>query len=181
MASDSNFCSFARRSRNRQGTRFTRRGIDSQGNTANCVETEQILIFPNGKMTSYVQIRGSIPVLWSSPVHCKYDPKVNIDSSMSKSIEFATNHVKRTLDLYADYAGRSALSCINLIDNKPKKDQGKLGMAFKKVMDGVKSRLAPPQANKVYLVGLSCGDKEIGKVGKLIEVTFPVRGRVHRA
>ena len=143
------FLFISRRSRNRQGTRFTKRGIDSQGNTANFVETEQILIFPNGKVTSYVQIRGSIPVLWSSPVHCKYDPKVYIDSMNDKSTEFATNHVKKTLELYSDNAGRSALSCVNLIDNKPTKDQGKLGMAFKKIIDGVKSNLTTSQAQRI--------------------------------
>lgn len=139
----------SRRSRNRQGTRFTKRGIDAQGNTANFVETEQVLIFPSGKVTSYVQIRGSIPLLWSSPVHCKYDPKVYIDGATDKSIEYATNHVKKTLELYSDNAGRSSLSFINLIDNKPKKDQGKLGMAFKKTIDGVRSNFTSAQAKRI--------------------------------
>jgi hypothetical protein len=48
------FLFISRRSRNRQGTRFTRRGIDSTGCTANFVETEQILIFTSGRVTSYV-------------------------------------------------------------------------------------------------------------------------------
>jgi len=53
------------------GCRFTKRGLDEHGQAANFVETEQILIFPDGKVTSYVQIRGSIPLKWSSPVHMK--------------------------------------------------------------------------------------------------------------
>jgi hypothetical protein len=64
----------SRRSRYRQGCRFTKRGIDEHGNVANFVETEQILLFPDGKLTAYVQIRGSMPFLWASPVHMKYAP-----------------------------------------------------------------------------------------------------------
>ena len=140
----------SRRSRRRQGTRFTKRGIDAKGETANFVETEQILIFGSGKISSYVQIRGSIPLLWSSPVHCKYDPVVHIDSDSAKSIKYAGEHVKQVFSEYGDNAGRSSLMCINLIDNKPKKDQGKLGAAFKKTIDGVKSSvLAPAQARNV--------------------------------
>lgn len=58
------FLFISRRSRFRQGCRFTKRGIDNNGNVANFVETEQILIFPDGKINSYVQVRGSIPVKW---------------------------------------------------------------------------------------------------------------------
>lgn len=53
------------------GCRFTKRGLDENGNAANFVETEQILIFADGRISSYVQIRGSIPLKWSSPVHMK--------------------------------------------------------------------------------------------------------------
>lgn len=49
----------SRRSRFRQGCRFTKRGIDESGHVANFVETEQILLFSDGKITSYVQIRGN--------------------------------------------------------------------------------------------------------------------------
>ena len=48
---------------------------------ANCVyvvvvlqETEQLLVYPHGKMTCSVPLRGSIPLKWSSPVHMKYEP-----------------------------------------------------------------------------------------------------------
>ena len=143
----------SRRSCKRQGTRFTKRGIDEKGETANFVETEQIIIFNSGKISSYVQIRGSIPLLWSSPVHCKYDPVVHIDSDSTKSIQYAGEHIKKMLEQYSDNAGRSSLTCINLIDNKPKKDQGKLGVAFKKTIDGVKNNvLSSAQARNVRLV-----------------------------
>ena len=46
----------SRRSRFRQGCRFTKRGIDADGYVANFVETEQILLYPDGRLTSFVQV-----------------------------------------------------------------------------------------------------------------------------
>ena len=64
----------SRRSRHRQGTRFHRRGIDAMNNVANFVETEQLLLYPDGRVVSMVQIRGSIPVYWSQEPTLKYTP-----------------------------------------------------------------------------------------------------------
>ncbi|GCC47314.1 hypothetical protein chiPu_0031697, partial [Chiloscyllium punctatum] len=44
--------------------RYKRRGVDSDGNVANYVETEQV-IYSGEDILSFVQIRGSIPVFWS--------------------------------------------------------------------------------------------------------------------
>lgn len=59
----------SRRSVNRAGLRYLRRGIDENGNVANNVETEQILSSPNWarteKIQSFVQIRGSMPIFFS--------------------------------------------------------------------------------------------------------------------
>ena len=59
----------SRRSTNRSGLRYLRRGIDDNGNCANTVETEQILSSPtwerSAKYRCFVQIRGSIPLYFS--------------------------------------------------------------------------------------------------------------------
>ncbi|CAJ1946044.1 unnamed protein product [Cylindrotheca closterium] len=79
----------SRRSRFRAGTRFTRRGADSNGAVANYVETEQVLLLKSqqnetdgttiDRIASHVQTRGSIPIRWSSPADVKtYRPKVHI-------------------------------------------------------------------------------------------------------
>jgi phosphatidylinositol 4-phosphatase len=124
----------SRRSKMKQGCRFTKRGIDENGYVANFVETEQILIFPDGKITSYVQIRGSIPLLWCSPVHMKWDPVVYIDDDRMKSAEYCHKHIH---DINHDNADQSSylnsIIFVNLIDNK--KDQGRLGVEFKEVLD----------------------------------------------
>ncbi|KAF4693339.1 hypothetical protein FOZ60_011319 [Perkinsus olseni] len=60
----------SRRSRFYAGTRYRKRGINADGDAANEVETEQILIdLSTGGMgrqpfSSFVQVRGSAPVFW---------------------------------------------------------------------------------------------------------------------
>jgi hypothetical protein len=128
----------SRRSCHRQGCRFTRRGIDNLGNCANFCETEQTLLFPSGKITSYVQIRGSIPVIWKSPSSLKYDPIVSIDNDITNCNSYCEDHFQSLNDIYA--VGRGAMIlCVNLIDKK--KDQEKLGMAYMKTIENIKSRL----------------------------------------
>lgn len=61
-----------RTSKNFAGTRYLRRGVNEDGHVANHVEVEQI-VFVNsslshcgarGRFSSYVQVRGSVPVHW---------------------------------------------------------------------------------------------------------------------
>jgi len=60
----------ARRNTHYAGMRYLKRGICEDGNVANDVETEQILEEINTtwldrpKISSYIQIRGSIPIYW---------------------------------------------------------------------------------------------------------------------
>ena len=93
-------------------------------------ETEQILIFPDGRISAFVQIRGSIPLKWSSPVHMKYehihtckqiflyihtyihtfvryDPVVIIDTDRRTSNDLAAKHICEILDIYSDNTGGS--------------------------------------------------------------------------
>ncbi|EPS65071.1 hypothetical protein M569_09708, partial [Genlisea aurea] len=67
----------ARRCTRRIGTRMWKRGADSDGFVANFVETEQIIQM-NGHTASFVQVRGSIPVLWDQIVDLTYKPKFDI-------------------------------------------------------------------------------------------------------
>lgn len=69
----------SRRSIKRPGLRYLRRGVDDNGDTANSVETEQILSSPSWQPTekiySFTQIRGSIPLYFSqSPYSFKPAP-----------------------------------------------------------------------------------------------------------
>lgn len=64
----------ARRSSKFAGTRFLKRGGNCEGDVANEVETEQIvhdasvMSFSAGSYSSYVQVRGSVPLYWSQDI-----------------------------------------------------------------------------------------------------------------
>lgn len=72
----------ARRANKRPGTRQWRRGADSSANVANFVESEQIIELPDRSLqSSFVQIRGSIPVMWSQTPNLKYKIPISIGPS----------------------------------------------------------------------------------------------------
>ncbi|XP_043106160.1 synaptojanin-1 isoform X2 [Puntigrus tetrazona] len=59
-------CVISRLSSERAGTRFNVRGTNDDGQVANFVETEQV-IFLDDRVSSFIQIRGSIPLFWEQP------------------------------------------------------------------------------------------------------------------
>ncbi|KAM1116862.1 hypothetical protein ACFX15_007055 [Malus domestica] len=72
----------SRRSRHFAGTRYLKRGVNDGGRVANDVETEQIILDEEGgsckgKMSSVVQMRGSIPLFWSQEAS-RFGPKPDI-------------------------------------------------------------------------------------------------------
>ena len=84
------------RSRYYAGTRYLRRGINQEGRPANFVEIEQILLrncpcFNDATpiMTSFVQVRGSIPTFWSQ-IPNPFNPKPDIVLDTRKDPEFAS-------------------------------------------------------------------------------------------
>lgn len=89
----------SRRSIQRPGLRYLRRGVDDDGNTANTVETEQILSTPewerSRKVYSLLQIRGSIPLYFSqSPYSLKPIPVLHRSNDTN---QFAFDRHFRTL------------------------------------------------------------------------------------
>jgi len=78
----------SRRSIKRPGLRYLRRGVDNEGDTANTVETEQIVSkaswASNERVHSFTQIRGSIPLFFSqSPYSFKPVPVLQHSSEMN--------------------------------------------------------------------------------------------------
>nr|XP_015197390.1 PREDICTED: synaptojanin-1 isoform X2 [Lepisosteus oculatus] len=59
-------CVISRLSSERAGTRFHVRGTNDDGQVANFVETEQV-IFLEDCVSSFIQIRGSVPLFWEQP------------------------------------------------------------------------------------------------------------------
>ncbi|KAG0321147.1 hypothetical protein BGZ99_004090 [Dissophora globulifera] len=106
------FTLISRRSRERSGLRYQRRGIDEEGHTANFVETEQLLRIvrdDSDHQVSFVQTRGSIPLFWSqSPYRLK--PIPILERSEQENEEGFKKHIDSLINQY----GRQIL--INLVE-----------------------------------------------------------------
>ncbi|KAK1700781.1 SacI homology domain-containing protein [Colletotrichum godetiae] len=103
----------SRRSTQRAGLRYLRRGIDEQGYVANAVETEQILSSTSwdksSKIYSFLQIRGSIPLFFTqSPVSLK--PAPVIQHSPEANYAATKKHLER---LKTEYG---LLQIVNLVE-----------------------------------------------------------------
>ncbi|KAJ3010890.1 Phosphatidylinositide phosphatase SAC1 [Thoreauomyces humboldtii] len=72
----------SRLNRRRVGTRYVRRGLDFEGNTANNVEMEQIVFHEDyhrcKKISAFAQIRGSVPSVWGQDLNLAYKPELLI-------------------------------------------------------------------------------------------------------
>lgn len=121
----------SRRGCTRQGTRFNMRGADVEGNVANYVETEQILLLADGGVSSYMQTRGSIPLLWEQPASMKYTPKAKLSPDEGASTVAFGKHAASQLARY------TRVTAVNLIDKK--KDQLMLGQAYLSAVEGLKN------------------------------------------
>lgn len=80
----------SRRSYLRAGARFFMRGCDSDGNCSNFVETEQII----DGISTYLQIRGSIPIKWSHYIGLSYTPPLLIHTNSSDNFDRCSHKLK---------------------------------------------------------------------------------------
>ena len=112
------FLLISRRSTQRSGRRFITRGLDLSGYASNFAETEQILAVTsptdrnNITLSSFLQTRGSIPLLWAQPVTLKYTPKIRVSPQANDSKLAFRRHFEVQLDKY----GRQV--CVNLVNQK---------------------------------------------------------------
>uniref|UniRef100_A0A915KZ64 SAC domain-containing protein n=1 Tax=Romanomermis culicivorax TaxID=13658 RepID=A0A915KZ64_ROMCU len=102
----------SRRCVKRAGTRYIKRGVDSQGFCANYVETEQILSIM-GHVLSFIQIRASIPLFWRQ-LGYKYKPPPILCNSKPENQSAIQNHFN---GLFRSYDSISqSVFVVNLID-----------------------------------------------------------------
>eukprot|EP00727_Mastigamoeba_balamuthi_P010489 m51a1_g6062 hypothetical protein (1206) ;mRNA; f:250052-256026 len=112
----------SRRECMRSGMRFHTRGTDGRGYVANFAETEQIVVY-NGIVTSYVQIRGSIPLMWEQRTSgLGLATKIIFSRSTSNSVA-----VRRHFDKLFECYDRPVI-CVNLVDQSGK--EAELGDAY---------------------------------------------------
>eukprot|EP01039_Chlorochromonas_danica_P006469 gene6469-7134_t len=138
LGKEVDFLLLARRSKRNQGPRYMKRGSDCDGEVANFVEIEQIVSRPDGKArTSFVQIRGSIPLHWSQPTPWKMKPEIVFKSGCVENVNDVSHevamksHLSHLVSAYrlATPAGTSPkpqLFLINLIDKKGDQDRNKV-------------------------------------------------------
>ncbi|CAB3407607.1 unnamed protein product [Caenorhabditis bovis] len=101
----------SRRSKLRAGVRFYKRGVDHEGHAANYVETEQIVEFDHN-ITAFVQIRGSIPLLWSQRPNLRWQPLPTMKPTDDQLAAF-----KRSFEWHKlHYGGKHVI--VNLINQK---------------------------------------------------------------
>ncbi|KAN0059718.1 hypothetical protein ACQY0O_008290 [Thecaphora frezii] len=127
----------SRRSKERAGLRYQRRGINETGQVANFVETEQILRLslpvtkdqqaqPQQHVFSFLQIRGSIPLFWSQSPFSPKPPPV-LERSAAENREACERHFATQTKRY----GR--VVCINLAEQEGK--EGVISKAYKQTVE----------------------------------------------
>ncbi|XP_030523762.1 phosphoinositide phosphatase SAC2-like isoform X2 [Rhodamnia argentea] len=115
------FTLIARRSRHYAGTRYLKRGVNEKGRVANDVETEQIVIedVPEGcpvQISSIVQNRGSIPLLWSQETsRLNLKPDISL-SNRDPNYEATKLHFENLVKRYGN-----PIIILNLIKTHEKK------------------------------------------------------------
>ncbi|XP_050243956.1 phosphoinositide phosphatase SAC8 isoform X3 [Quercus robur] len=110
----------SRRCTRRLGTRMWRRGANLEGDTANFIETEQLLEL-EGFRSSLLQIRGSIPLLWEQIVDLSYKPRVRIINHEQTS-NVVERHFHDLLQRYGE------IVAVDLTDKHG--DEGELSVAY---------------------------------------------------
>lgn len=110
----------SRRCTRRLGTRMWRRGANLEGDTANFIETEQLLEF-EGFKTSFLQVRGSIPLLWEQIVDLSYKPRLRIINHEQTS-EVVERHFHDLSQRYGEVVA------VDLTDKHG--DEGELSKAY---------------------------------------------------
>ena len=113
----------ARRSRHFAGTRYLKRGVNEEGRVANDVETEQILVdraHPKGGISSYVQVRGSIPLFWCQDANSMLPQppiirKLHIVNQVDHMAEATRKHFA---DLFLRYG--EPIICLSLLKSNEK-------------------------------------------------------------
>jgi phosphatidylinositol 4-phosphatase len=109
----------SRRCPDRPGLRYTARGADVHGNVSNFVETEQIVIHGEA-FASFVQARGSIPLLWQQEACIKYKPPmklktVDVGGKGGLSQASFEKHYRSLFDLYGPV---TAVSLVDMHGNE---------------------------------------------------------------
>ena len=143
----------SRRNRHYAGTRYLKRGINNDGNVANDVETEQILeeisttFSDKPIISSFIQIRGSIPIYWYQETNFLFfNPVIKVNETDYKFYA--------TLRHFSSLAERYGHPCIvvNLTKKEEinRKQETLLNEFYKQGLDYINSLLKDDKDKILY-------------------------------
>ena len=129
------YCLISRKDRRRSGCRFIVRGADPNGFVANFCESEQFIVINNNKknefnVLSYLQIRGSIPLIWNQLPNLQLNPPINTLNDFSAHSNAFNRHITQIVNSY------ERVTLVNLIDRKG--DQLNIGDMYKNLFTNSK-------------------------------------------
>ncbi|XP_054578423.1 synaptojanin-2 isoform X2 [Eptesicus fuscus] len=118
-------CLISRIGCERAGARFLTRGVNDDGHVSNFVETEQTIYMDDG-VSSFVQIRGSVPLFWEQP-------GLQVGSHhlrLNRGLEANAPAFDRHMVLLKEQYGKQVV--VNLLGNRGGEEV--LNRAFKKLL-----------------------------------------------
>ncbi|EGC35188.1 hypothetical protein DICPUDRAFT_97975 [Dictyostelium purpureum] len=150
----------SRRSCKRTGARYHIRGSDPLGNVANFVETEQIVVFDQ-VLTSFVQVRGSIPLIWQQKGK-GLKPKPVVDNNIMTDDAFQA-HMNELIHLYGPQV------IVSLIDQIG--GESAIGDAF----ESETNLLYPEETVRYYAFDFheKCKNNRYDKLSELLDQVKP--------
>ncbi|XP_045150542.1 polyphosphoinositide phosphatase [Echinops telfairi] len=142
----------ARRSSKFAGTRFLKRGANCEGDVANEVETEQILCdasvmsFTAGSYSSYVQVRGSVPLSWSQDISTMMPkPPITLDQA-DPFARVAALHFDQMLQRFG-----SPLIILNLVKERERRKHERILSEELVAAVTYLNQFLPPEHTIVYI------------------------------
>ncbi|KAM9005057.1 polyphosphoinositide phosphatase isoform X2 [Sarcophilus harrisii] len=142
----------ARRSSKFAGTRFLKRGANCEGDVANEVETEQILCdasvmsFTAGSYSSYVQVRGSVPLYWSQDISTMMPkPPITLDQA-DPFAHIAALHFDQMFQRFG-----SPIIILNLVKEREKRKHERILSEELVAAVTYLNQFLPPEHSIVYI------------------------------
>uniref|UniRef100_A0AC11B795 FIG4 phosphoinositide 5-phosphatase n=1 Tax=Ovis aries TaxID=9940 RepID=A0AC11B795_SHEEP len=142
----------ARRSSRFAGTRFLKRGANCEGDVANEVETEQILCdasvmsFTAGSYSSYVQVRGSVPLYWSQDISTMMPkPPITLDQA-DPFAHVAALHFDQMLQRFG-----SPIIVLNLVKEREKRKHERILSEELVAAVTYLNQFLPPEHTIIYI------------------------------
>jgi hypothetical protein len=155
----------SRLSSQRAGTRFSTRGLDDDGNTANFVETET-LIYTKRHVFGFVQVRGSVPIFWEQPGVQGLTQKIELSRGAESTAPAFRQHMEKLLSAYDE------VHIVNLLSQR--EAESVLGEAYRY---HVRSSLPPEFADRIRMLDFDfyavCGKTNFDRVSVLVDALKP--------